>query len=120
VLSAYEHHCAICDLQLNLLEAAHIIPVDSPGSNDLTSNGMSLCHLHHEAYDRGLVIVDEQYRVFINQRRIKSLKQEGHLHGLDQFTKMLRPEIRLPDAAANRPRPEYLRRGMELRVEARH
>jgi putative restriction endonuclease len=119
VLSAYEHHCAVCDLQLDLLEAAHIIPVGSPGSNDNTSNGMALCVLHHKAYDRGLVGVDEKYQVLLNDEVITRLRRDGKVHGLDEFRKALRPEIRLPVSIVNRPRPEYLRRGMELRKWAR-
>jgi putative restriction endonuclease len=119
VLSAYEHHCAICDMQLDLLEAAHIIPVDSPGSTDLTSNGMALCCLHHKAYDGRLVGVDESYRVLLNEQELNRLKREELTHGLTEFIKALRPEIRLPSVPANRPRPEYLRRGLELRGWAR-
>jgi len=117
VLSAYEHHCAICDLQLDLLVAAHIIPVESPESND---SGMALRHLHHEAYDSALVGVDESYRVLLNEHRVRRLERKKHVYGLEPFVSALRPEIRLPVIAANRPRPEYLRLGMELRRWVRH
>jgi putative restriction endonuclease len=115
VLDAYEHACAICDLQLDLLEAAHIIPVYSDESNDLTSNGLALCALHHKAYDLALLRVDENFRIFPNERKIESLRRKGHLGGLALFQQALREEIRLPAEAINRPRPEYLRRGLELR-----
>lgn len=115
VLSAYAHHCAICDLQLELLEAAHIIPVKSEESNDSTPNGIALCALHHKAYDRGLLGVDEKYRVLINEQRVRRLENKNQVYGLDRFRNALRDEIRLPTAAHARPRPEYLRRGMELR-----
>lgn len=115
VLSAYEHHCAICDVQLDLLEAAHIIPVKSSESNDLTSNGMALCYLHHKAYDHALLGVDERYRVIRNDKVLSRLERRRRLDGLENFLDALKPTIRLPDAPANRPRPEHLRRGMELR-----
>jgi putative restriction endonuclease len=115
VLSVYDHHCGMCDLQLDLTEAAHIIPVKSEESNDLTSNGIALCHLHHEAYDRALVGIDETYRVITNADSIDRLEQKRRIDGLDGFLDGLKPTIRLPRLLDNRPRPEYLRRGLELR-----
>jgi putative restriction endonuclease len=97
------------------LEAAHIIPVRSPESNDLTSNGLVLCHLHHEAYDSALLGIDEDYRTVLNEGALRRLDAKKRLYGLDDFTEALRPEIRLPTSQVNRPRPEYLRRAMELR-----
>ena len=44
VLSAYRHGCAMCGLQLGLLDAAHILPVGHPDSTDRTDNGIrALC-----------------------------------------------------------------------------
>ncbi len=116
VLSAYEHFCAACEIQLDLLEAAHIIPVESPESNDHTSNGLALCHIHHEAYDRGLLRIDERFRISLNDKKINRLKQDHKLSGLDRLVEDLRQEIRLPSNTAHYPRPEYLKRGMELRL----
>ncbi len=115
VLDAYEHACAVCDLQLDLLEAAHIIPVYSEESNDQTTNGMALCSLHHKAYDQALLRVDETYRIFLNEGKVESLRRKGYLGGMGLFQQALRKEIRLPTEAINHPRPEYLRRGLELR-----
>lgn len=39
VLNAYSHRCAVCRMQLELVEAAHIIPIGAPASNDQTTNG---------------------------------------------------------------------------------
>lgn len=39
VLDAYGHRCAMCGVQLKLLEGAHILPVQEPESTDETSNG---------------------------------------------------------------------------------
>lgn len=115
VLSAYENHCAMCDLQLNLLDAAHIIPVGEQGSNDMTCNGMTLCKNHHLAYDHGLLKVDDLYRIHPNQRKIDEYGKLRLTDGLDLFLNALHKEIRIPLSPTDRPRPEYLRRGMELR-----
>lgn len=56
VLNAYRHQCAFCRLRHGeLLEAAHIIPDAEPGGEPVVSNGLSLCRLHHAAFDRFFV-----------------------------------------------------------------
>lgn len=115
VLTAYENSCAMCELQLNLLDAAHIIPVEAPGSNDKTCNGMALCKNHHLAYDRGLLKVDDRYRIHLNQRKINEYAKSKLTGGLELFLNALHNEIRVPSSPPDRPLPEYLRRGMELR-----
>ena len=53
VLSAYSHQCAFCRLRHGeLLEAAHIIPDSEPEGVPEVNNGLSLCRLHHAAFDR--------------------------------------------------------------------
>ena len=56
VLRAYRHQCAFCRLRHGeLLEAAHIIPDAEPEGEPVVSNGLSLCRLHHAAFDRFFV-----------------------------------------------------------------
>ena len=56
VLRAYRHQCAFCRLRHGeLLEAAHIIPDTEPEGEPVVSNGLSLCRLHHAAFDRFFV-----------------------------------------------------------------
>ena len=53
VLSAYRHQCAFCRLRHSeLLDAAHIIPDSDPMGEPIVSNGISLCRLHHAAFDK--------------------------------------------------------------------
>jgi putative restriction endonuclease len=55
VLNAYREHCAVCRLRHSeLLDAAHIIPDSDPDGEPRVSNGLSLCKLHHAAYDQQL------------------------------------------------------------------
>ena len=52
VLAAYREQCAMCRLRHpELLEAAHIIPDTEPGGDPIVPNGLSLCRLHHGAFD---------------------------------------------------------------------
>ena len=55
VLTAYNNACAMCSLQMELVEAAHIVPVAHEDSRDIVTNGVALCALHHKAYDRGVL-----------------------------------------------------------------
>jgi putative restriction endonuclease len=53
VLEAYGRQCAFCRLRHEeLLDAAHIIPDAEPGGEPHVHNGLSLCALHHAAFDR--------------------------------------------------------------------
>jgi hypothetical protein len=58
VVEAYEGLCAMCGLDVGLVEGAHIYPVSAPGSYDEPWNGLSLCANHHLAFDKHLVGVD--------------------------------------------------------------
>lgn len=65
VIHAYQERCAICRLPFTeLLEAAHIQP-DSQGGSAKISNGMSLCKIHHGAYDANIIGISPDYRVHV-------------------------------------------------------
>ena len=56
VLRAYSYQCTLCNLRHSeLLDAAHIIPDREPDGEPVVSNGLSLCRLHHAAFDRFFV-----------------------------------------------------------------
>ena len=56
VLRAYRESCTMCRLRHpELLDAAHILPDSHPEGEPVTSNGLSLCKLHHAAFDRNVV-----------------------------------------------------------------
>jgi putative restriction endonuclease len=69
VLPAYRDQCAVCRLkELRLLDAAHIIgDVEDAGSATI-SNGLSLCTIHHRAFDNDLVGISPDYRVEVSRR----------------------------------------------------
>lgn len=115
VLRAYDHRCAMCDVQLELIDAAHIVPVSSDSSTDEINNGLALCSLHHRAYDSGLVTVHEDFEIAASTTRIRELQALNHDGGLDDFKGALRSKISVPPSAADRPRPDYLRLGKRLR-----
>lgn len=56
VLRAYSESCAMCRLRHpELLDAAHIIPDGDPGGEPVVPNGVSLCKLHHAAFDSNII-----------------------------------------------------------------
>ncbi|MPZ54406.1 MAG: hypothetical protein GEU79_17050 [Acidimicrobiia bacterium] len=51
VLAAYRERCSICRIRHRpLLDAAHILP-DREGGVPEVTNGLSLCKIHHSAFD---------------------------------------------------------------------
>ena len=103
VLTAYSHTCAMCGVQLRLLDAAHILPAAHPDSTDETSNGITLCSLHHRAFDRALVTFDTGYRIHRNRSMESDLVASGHDGGLADFNAKLFPMINVPPNRADRP-----------------
>lgn len=68
VRAAYDNRCALTGLRLingggrPEVQAAHIMPVASKGP-DSVRNGLALSGTMHWLFDRGLVSVDERYRI---------------------------------------------------------
>jgi putative restriction endonuclease len=115
VLRAYDHRCCMCGLQLNLLDAAHIIPVDHQRGTDETKNGLSLCALHHRAFDHALVTVDPDYSVLCSEKSFGDLRSIGWDGGEKEFRSALRDQILLPPRRSLYPAREYLEFGQQLR-----
>ena len=115
VLGAYDHRCAFCGIQLNLVDAAHIIPVADDSSTDETTNGIALCKLHHTAFDRNFLSFDQDYKIEISLGHTESLRVENRLGGLNGFRKNLRPAIVLPNDRRDYPDRRYVMKGRKVR-----
>nr|WP_294544049.1 HNH endonuclease [uncultured Rhodopila sp.] len=115
VLTAYGHQCAMCGVQLKLLDAAHVLPVAHPHSTDETCNGVALCALHHRAYDKAFVTFDEKFQIRHNAKIAMALKVSGHDGGLASFTQALRSLLILPQAAHDRPAAAFVKEANSLR-----
>jgi len=115
VLAAYGSACAMCSIQLGLVEAAHIVPVSAPLGTDATSNGLALCVLHHARYDQGLIGVEPDYGIILNEDRIDRFATLGLNDGIDTLRKGLHDEITVPASPQDRPHPDYLLEGLRLR-----
>ena len=115
IMTAYKSTCAMCGLQLKLIDAAHIVPVDSPKSTDETNNGIALCALHHRAFDNGLVSFDKNYRIEIHQEKNKNLTKIGLDAGIMMFKKNLNSVIYLPADRRDHPHQSHIKQGRLLR-----
>lgn len=81
VIEAYEYRCAFCGLKINSpndlsweVEAAHIVPNSNKGKNDIL-NGLSLCHLHHWAFDAGWFAIEDNFTIQVSSK-INSLQTD--------------------------------------------
>lgn len=72
VLVAYSSRCTICQLkEARLLDAAHIAGDLEARGEPLVSNGLSLCSIHHRAFDQNLVGVSPDYLVHVSHRLLE-------------------------------------------------
>ncbi|CAN5216368.1 hypothetical protein BH18GEM1_BH18GEM1_15100 [soil metagenome] len=114
VLCAYGHRCGFCDLQLKLVEAAHILPVGHTAMDE-TTNGIALCVLHHRAFDRGLVTLNGLYQVLLSDTKMSELRRLGFDGGAAFFRRQLRAVIHVPPARSDRPNIGLIRKANRLR-----
>ena len=115
VMAAYSSACAMCGIQLRLLDAAHILPAVHPDSTDETGNGIALCALHHRAFDRGLITFDSSYRIHRCKAMERGLAEAGLDGGLGDFLARLNLTIEVPSNPTDRPKPTYIERVNAMR-----
>jgi putative restriction endonuclease len=86
VIRAYATRCAICSLRHGeLLDAAHIVEDSHELGHAVVSNGLSLCKIHHAAFDRQLLGIDTDYRVHINRDLLEEVDGPMLKHGLQEM-----------------------------------
>lgn len=67
----YDYKCCISGLRVDaianitMIDACHIRPF-SESYDDTITNGLALCPNLHRAFDRGLISIDENYRVLVS------------------------------------------------------
>jgi putative restriction endonuclease len=99
VVPAYSSQCAICRLkELRLLDAAHILG-DVEGGEPAISNGLSLCAIHHRAFDQNLVGVSPDYIVHVSRR----LREDEDGPMLDLLKGFHEVPLHVPSRLADRP-----------------
>lgn len=105
VLPAYREKCAICRLrEIRLLDAAHITGDVELSGVAAVSNGLSLCSIHHRAFDQNLVGVSPNYKVCVSRRLLE--EDDGPM--LDLLKQFHGQPLHVPDRRSQRPDPERL------------
>ena len=97
VLRAYRTACAVCSFRhSDLLDAAHI-QADGAGGRPVVRNGLTLCKMHHAAYDRDILGISPSYEVRVNARVLAEVDGPMLRHGIQEFHRqrlMVVPERR--------------------------
>ena len=106
VLLAYDRTCTVCALHhAELLDAAHIVPDGELLGEPVVNNGLSLCKIHHAAYDANIIGIDPESRVHVNEAILR--EQDGPMlrHGIQAMHGRL---LASPSLSSDRPDPERL------------
>lgn len=106
VLNAYREQCACCKLKhLDLLDAAHILPDLDPEGDPIVPNGISLCKLHHAAFDSNIIGIRPDYVIEVKKEVLDEEDGPVLLHGLQ---KLHQGQIILPKSRNLYPDPKRL------------
>jgi putative restriction endonuclease len=106
VLDAYRSQCAFCRLKhRELLDAAHIIPDNLPEGKSIIQNGLSLCKLHHSAYDSFIIGVTPEYIIHVREDVLEEEDGPVLQHGLQGLHKT---NLTLPGSKNDYPSREAL------------
>jgi putative restriction endonuclease len=109
VLLAYDQRCAICRLRhTELLDAAHIVADGLPDGEPVVPNGLSLCKIHHAAFDHSILGIRPDLTLHVRQdvlEEIDGWMLEGGIQGVHD-----KPLENLPRERAARPDPHRLER----------
>jgi putative restriction endonuclease len=100
VVPAYSSQCAICRLkELRLLDAAHIVSDLAESGEPTVRNGLSLCAIHHRAFDQNLVGVSSDYTVHVSLRLLED--EDGPM--LDLLKGFHQTALQVPKRSIDRP-----------------
>ncbi|GAA1713822.1 HNH endonuclease [Dietzia cercidiphylli] len=106
VLRAYDERCAVCVLRkVPLLDAAHIIADSADEGSPVVTNGLTLCKIHHAAYDENILGISPDYIVHINDDVLAEVDGPMLNYGLQ---KMDQRELWIPRRGQEQPDRERL------------
>lgn len=106
VLETYGGRCSVTGMQLRLVDAAHVLAVSDPRSDDLVTNGILLSPTFHRAYDRNLIYLeycDSDLRMRVNRQLVADLGAAGLGGNARLIEEALMGPLHLPSDPANWP-----------------
>ncbi len=90
-----------------MLDAAHIIPDADPEGEPIVNNGLSLCKLHHAAYDQSFFGIRPDYSIEVRRDILEGSDGPMLKHGLQEIHDSV---IQLPSRKLDLPDPARLER----------
>lgn len=115
IIKALYSHCATCGFQYDyILDAAHIVPV-AEGGTDTIDNGLGLCPRCHRLFDKGYILIDENYDIYINPSNAEQFQAQGLADSLARLQDELRDKLWLPEDETHWPNPQNLKRVFKTR-----
>ncbi len=86
VLDAYGDNCTVCHIKHSeLLDAAHIIPDGKPHGEPVVPNGLSLCKIHHAAFDSNILGINPDYIIHVRGDVLEEHDGPMLKHGLQEL-----------------------------------
>lgn len=106
VLTAYSQQCTICRLQhVSLLDAAHILPDSHELGKPEVPNGLSLCKIHHAAFDKKIIGISPNYKVAVSKPILEEVDGPMLKHGIQEMDGI---QLSIPKIPGERPNPDFL------------
>ncbi|WP_114560187.1 HNH endonuclease [Desertihabitans aurantiacus] len=110
VLAAYQRRCAMCHLRhVNLLDASHILADRHELGQAVVPNGLSLCKIHHAAFDQHLIGVRPDLQIAVRRDVLVEIDGPMLRHGIQELD-----GLRLETPRERSARPD------EARLEIRY
>ncbi|UJH70012.1 HNH endonuclease [Ornithinimicrobium sp. INDO-MA30-4] len=111
VLLAYTTKCAICRLKHpELLDAAHILPDSHPNGLPIVPNGLTLCKIHHAAFDNKIIGVRPDYSLHVRPdvlEEVDGWMLKGGIQGVHNTSLAVIPTVRKARPSVDRLEERY-------------
>ncbi|WP_377325941.1 HNH endonuclease [Pimelobacter simplex] len=111
VLLAYEGRCAICKIRhAELLDAAHIIADGQPHGEPVVPNGLSLCKIHHAAFDSSILGIRPDLTLHVRQdilEEVDGWMLKGGIQGVHDTSLAVVPRTRAARPSKDRLEERY-------------
>jgi putative restriction endonuclease len=107
VLLAYHQCCAVCRIRHRpLLDAAHIVADSDPLGIPIVANGLSLCKIHHAAFDYNIMGIRPDLIVEVREDVLREVDGPMLKHGIQELhhTRLLV----VPHRSSDKPRTDFL------------
>jgi putative restriction endonuclease len=116
VLKEFNQACAICKIQLKVVEGAHIIPVHDERGLDEKWNGLGLCRNHHRLFDMHVLRINRDGLIRVEDDDITYLRDLNVISGYESVIQpFIGQTIALPNYyPSNRPLREKFQNALSI------